>query len=84
MTVKEIAAAVGKSEDSVQRWIKKIVEQPQNADIQKVLSEKILLRNGVLNRKMRLSNSIAEKAEHSSPERPANYDLEEALAIIGE
>jgi hypothetical protein len=39
-------------------------------------------RNDELNDKMSLRNSIAEKAEHSSPEKPADYTLEETLAII--
>jgi hypothetical protein len=70
MTVKEIAKAVGKDERSVQRWI------------QKLLDDKMSLRNDVLNDKISLRNSIKEKAEHSSPERPADYTFEETLLII--
>jgi hypothetical protein len=70
MTVKEIAEAVGKDERSVRRWV------------QKVLTDKTSVRNDVLNDKMQLRTSIAEKAEHSSPEKPANYTPEETLLII--
>jgi predicted transcriptional regulator len=37
-----------------------------------------------LNCKMQLRNSVIEKLDHGSPERPSDYDLEETLAIIGE
>ena len=50
MTIKEIAVAVGKTERSVRNWV------------QKVLTEKISVRNEFLNGKMSLVNSIKEKA----------------------
>jgi hypothetical protein len=75
MTVKEIAAAVGKSEDSVQRWIKKILDQPQNAV---GINEK----NSLTSEKISLVNSIKEKAGSKDGIHPADYTFEETLLII--
>jgi hypothetical protein len=81
MTVKEIAEAVGKDETNIRRWIKKFLtgKMPVRNE---VLDDKMSLRNDVLTGKMQLRTSIAEKAEHSSPENPADYDVEEVLLII--
>jgi hypothetical protein len=75
MTVKEIAKAVGKSELSVQRWIKKIVDQPQNTD------DQLHFEVG-RNDKMKLVNSIREKAGSKDSIHPADYTFEETLLII--
>jgi hypothetical protein len=68
MTVKSIAQTVQKSEDTIQRWIQK-------------LNRKLQLSNDDVNRNMRLR--IEEKSAASSPQNPADYDLEETIAIIG-
>jgi hypothetical protein len=81
MTVKGIAEAVGRDESNVRRWIKKI-SKLQNAVMNEVLTGEMPVRNEVLDDKMSLRNSIAEKAEHSSPENPADYTLEEVSLIV--
>jgi hypothetical protein len=81
MTVKEIAKAVGRDESNVRRWIKKFLTGKMPARNDELTGE-IPIRNDDLDDKMSLRNSIKEKAEHSSPERPADYTLEETLLII--
>jgi hypothetical protein len=41
-------------------------------------------REDFLKENFTLRNSIIEKLDRGSPERPSDYDLEETLAIIGE
>lgn len=69
MNVKEIAIAVNKDETSVRRWIKK-------------LTGKLPVRKGILSDILPVRNSINEKSSLSSPEKPADYDLEETCLII--
>jgi hypothetical protein len=70
MTTKEIAQAVGKNPDTIQVWIKKIL-QPSISVGQPTKSV-----DG------RLVNSIREKAGSRDSRHPADYTLEETLAII--
>lgn len=76
MTVKEIAKSVGRSEDSVQRWIKKIIDQLQNT-----VGEQP--QNAVgSSEKISLVSSIKEKAGSKDSLHPADYTFEETLLII--
>jgi hypothetical protein len=68
MTIKAIADLCGVDERTVLRWAHK----------DNFHSDKMSPANG----KMSLRNSILEKLEHGSPERPSDFDLEEVLAII--
>jgi hypothetical protein len=68
MTTKEIAQAVGKDERSVQRWIAKILQR-QNDDVDR--------QNDAV-------KSIRLKAGNKDPHHPADYTLEETIAIIEE
>jgi|GEM_PF-1989763 len=68
MRTKEIAEAVGKSERSVRYWLDKIVSRAADRAVEGH-TEEIAVR-------------IAAKYKTSSPELPADYDLDETIAII--
>jgi hypothetical protein len=73
MTIKEIAQAVGKDEDTVQRWIKKVLHT-QNADVH--------TQNADVDRQNVDVESIRLKAGSRDPHHPADYTLNETLIII--
>ncbi|GHV79175.1 hypothetical protein AGMMS49944_09660 [Spirochaetia bacterium] len=81
MTVREIAEAVGKTNQSVLNWIGKIVEpnflvlHQKNLDVETQNADDT-------NRILRLVNLIREKAGSKDPHHPADYTFEEVLLII--
>lgn len=87
MTVKEIAAAVQKTERSVQNWVKKLSEKnslrkdglKENSSLRLVaVSDNMSARN----EGQKILDFIMSKSAASSPENPADYSLDEFIAII--
>jgi DNA-binding Lrp family transcriptional regulator len=67
MTTTEIAQAVGKTEQSILNWVKKMLD-PKFLELHPNLLD--------------VSNSISLKAGNKDPHHPADYTQEETLAII--
>jgi predicted transcriptional regulator len=59
MTVKEIAEAVGKTERSVRNWVQKVLAEKISVR-NKVLDEKISLRKEVLTGEMPVRNEVLD------------------------
>jgi hypothetical protein len=66
MTTKQIAEAVGKTDRSVRNWIEKVCAE----------NSSVYMENSSV------CNSIRLKAGNKDPHNPADYTLEETLAII--